>query len=74
MRLKKVVTDYDKSLLVPGTPPPHDVRKALMYRPDLWGRPFARAMQDVMRGPSAWSPGERELMAAYVSRRNLCPY
>jgi uncharacterized peroxidase-related enzyme len=27
-----------------------------------------------MRGPSPWSPGERELLAAFVSRLNRCPY
>jgi hypothetical protein len=28
----------------------------------------------VMRGPSEWSPGERELFAAFVSRVNQCPF
>jgi len=32
---------------------------------------FARS---ILRGPSAWSPGERELIAAMVSRLNACPY
>ena len=27
-----------------------------------------------MRGPSAFTPGERELMGAYVSRLNSCTY
>lgn len=27
-----------------------------------------------MRGPSAWSVGDRELMAGYVSRLNECAF
>jgi alkylhydroperoxidase family enzyme len=30
--------------------------------------------QGVMRGPSPLSPGERELIAAFTSKRNQCPY
>jgi hypothetical protein len=29
-------------------------------------------MQEVMRGPSPLSPGERELIAAFTSARNHC--
>ena len=39
----------------------------LRYRPDLFGRPFSEALQDVMRGPSEWTVAERELFAAFVS-------
>jgi alkylhydroperoxidase family enzyme len=28
----------------------------------------------VMRGPSPLSPGERELIAAFTSKKNRCPY
>jgi hypothetical protein len=35
---------------------------------------LARFTQDVMRGPSPLSPGQRELIAAFTSRRNDCPY
>jgi hypothetical protein len=28
----------------------------------------------VMKGPSEWSEAERELFAAFVSARNLCPF
>jgi len=36
--------------------------------------PFAEACERIMRGPSALSPGERELLGAYVSALNTCPY
>ena len=51
-----------------------DVRQMLAYRPELCGRPLSEAFQDVMRGPSEWSVGERELMAAFVSAQNQCPF
>ena len=51
-----------------------DVRRMLTYRPELFGRPFSEALQDVMRGPSEWSVAERELFAAFVSAQNQCPF
>ena len=51
-----------------------DVRNVLLHEPELFGRHFAEALQEVMRGPSAWSPGERELFAAFVSAQNQCPF
>lgn len=51
-----------------------DVIKAHLYRPSLFGRWASPAFQDVMRGPSPWSPGERELFAAYTSRLLQCPF
>ncbi len=74
MRLQKVATEYDASFLPPGAPPPRDILKTFTYRKEIFGLPFCRALEDVMRGPSEWSVGERELMAAYVSRQNKCPY
>jgi hypothetical protein len=35
---------------------------------------LARYTQGVMRGPSPLSPGQRELIAAFTSRRNDCPF
>jgi hypothetical protein len=35
---------------------------------------FERFMHGVMRGPSPLSPGLRELIAAFTSHRNACPF
>lgn len=35
---------------------------------------LARFTQGVMRGPSPLAPGMRELIAAFTSRRNDCPF
>jgi hypothetical protein len=56
-----------------GAEPP-DVLKTLHYRPELFGRPFSEALDLAMRGPSDWSPGERELFAGFVSSLNQCPF
>lgn len=37
-------------------------------------QPLAQFIQDTMRGESAFTPGERELIAAYVSSLNACNY
>jgi hypothetical protein len=51
-----------------------DVVKTLMYRPELFGRPHCAWTQAVMRGPSDWSVGERELFAAFTSKLNQCVF
>jgi len=51
---------------------PYDVVKMLMYRPEFLARRLNPVCQHVMRGKSAWSVGERELFAAFVSRLNQC--
>jgi alkylhydroperoxidase family enzyme len=35
---------------------------------------LARFTQEVLRGPAPLSPGLRELIAAYTSQRNHCPF
>ena len=54
--------------------PAPDVVKTLKYRPEFFGAPMSAQFQEVMRGPSAWSIAERELMAAYVSKTNECEF
>ena len=35
---------------------------------------LARFTQEILRGPAPLSPGIRELIAAYTSQRNQCPF
>jgi uncharacterized peroxidase-related enzyme len=51
-----------------------DVGKVALRRPAFFGRPFLGFGQLVLRGPSAWTVGERELFAAVVSRANSCGF
>lgn len=51
-----------------------DVLRKVWYRPDFFGRHYGRYLNAVMRGPSEWSVGERELFAAFVSRLNQCAF
>jgi hypothetical protein len=51
-----------------------DISLALRYRPELFGRPYSELLQEVMKGPSAWTEAERELFAAFVSALNQCPF
>jgi hypothetical protein len=67
MRLKKL------EQILPGASTP-DVARVLAYQPALFGAPFSMCLENVMRGPSDWSVGERELFAAFVSRKNQCPF
>jgi len=53
---------------------PLGVVKTLLYRPELFGTPFSDELDRVMRGPSDWSPGERELFAGFTSLLNQCPF
>jgi hypothetical protein len=53
---------------------PLGVVKTLLYRPELFGRPFSDALETAMRGPSEWTTGERELFAGFTSLLNQCPF
>ena len=35
---------------------------------------LGRFTQEILRGPGPISPGMRELIAAYTSQRNACPF
>lgn len=52
--------------------PAEDVVRTLLYRPEFFGKGHGAFTQVVLRGPSKWSVGERELFAAFVSRLNQC--
>src|SRR5665213_219448 len=58
---------------VSGYPLP-DAARLIFYRPDFYGTPAKQFTQRAMRGPSLWSVGDRELMAAYISRINECTF
>ena len=80
MRLKKVHTGHrlrEKAILgvmrlIMGHAP--GVVRTLFYRKKFFGEPFTDLTQQVMRGPSPWSVGEREIFAAFVSRLNQCVF
>lgn len=80
MRLKKVHRGHrlpDKVMLavmnlIVGHAP--GVVRTLRYRREFFGHPISELTQQVMRGPSEWTVGERETFAAFVSRLNQCVF
>ena len=44
--------------------------KLIAYRPDFFGGRMKAVTHEAMRGPSKWTVGDRELMAAFVSKVN----
>lgn len=50
--------------------PVPDAARLVFYRPDFYGARAKAFTHEAMRGPSDWSVGDRELMAAYVSKVN----
>src|SRR5262245_34589810 len=54
--------------------PVPEILKLIRYRPDFFGAPMQKVVHEAMRGPSAWSVGDRELMAAFVSKVNECEF
>ena len=55
-----------------GVPVPQ-IMHLFAYKPDRTDH-LSAFTQGVMRGPSPLSPGMRELIAAFTSRRNDCPF
>src|SRR5215831_1024256 len=51
-----------------------DVIKLVKYRADFYGNPMQRVTHEAMRGPSSWSVGDRELMAALIAQTNRCDW
>lgn len=51
-----------------------DAARIVFYRPRFYGSYIKKFTNEVMRGPSEWSVAERELMAAFVSKRNECSF
>ena len=51
-----------------------DVVRAMLYRPEFFGKHFGALTQQLLRGRSQWSVGERELFAAYTSLLNHCHF
>jgi uncharacterized peroxidase-related enzyme len=49
-----------------------DAVKLALYRPDFYGG--GSLTHEAMRGPSSWSIGDRELLAAFVSNVNESPF
>jgi uncharacterized peroxidase-related enzyme len=56
-----------------GHPVP-DAAKLVFYRPGFYGAAAKTFTHEAMRGPSDWSVGDRELMAAYVSKLNASAF
>lgn len=51
-----------------------DAARVAFYHKDFVGTALGAWTQQAMRGPSAWSVAERELMAAMVATWNSCPF
>jgi uncharacterized peroxidase-related enzyme len=47
-----------------------DAARLVFYRPSFYGGRAKKLTHEAMRGPSAWSVADRELMAAFVSKVN----
>jgi uncharacterized peroxidase-related enzyme len=81
MRVQRVETGHRlrqrvmlRAVRVVARMEPPDVMKTTLYRPEFFGKRYSEIVHDVMRGPSEWTVGERELFAAFTSRLNQCPF
>jgi AhpD family alkylhydroperoxidase len=81
MRLRALESGHDRptrvtfaALRAIGRCDVPDILKLACYRHRYFGTPFHALLQRTMRGPSAWTVGEREVIAVVTSRRNSCPF
>jgi uncharacterized peroxidase-related enzyme len=51
-----------------------DAARVAFYHKEFFGVPMGAWTHAAMRGPSLWSVGERELMAAMVAKWNTCAF
>jgi AhpD family alkylhydroperoxidase len=51
-----------------------DAVRAGFYHKDFFADPMSLWTHTAMRGESAWTVGERELMAAMTAKWNVCPF
>jgi hypothetical protein len=81
MRLHQVETGHRlpqrlmlAAMRLTGRMEPPDVVKTSLYRREFFGKHYSEVVHRVMRGPSDWTVGERELFAAFTSKLNQCPF
>jgi alkylhydroperoxidase family enzyme len=79
MRLRALESGHDRptrvtfaALRAMGRCDVPEILKLACYRHRYFGTPFHALVQHAMRGPSAWTVGEREVIAVVTSQRNLC--
>lgn len=58
---------------IPLSPDLPGIRGAMAFRPET-ARPLNALVEILLRGPNTLAPGERELIATYVSSRNCTEY
>lgn len=51
-----------------------DVVRMLQYRPEYFGGHLSALIHEALRGPSEWSPCERELFASFTARLGDCVF
>jgi len=54
--------------------PVDPVVQLALYRPGFFGDPYVALAGEVLRGPSFWTPAEREYLAVFSSQLNQCPF
>jgi len=65
-------TDMIRTMQSSGAPYPQ-IWHLFAFKPEITTH-LARFTQEIMREPSPLTPGLRELIAAYTSSRNDCPF